>query len=165
MRKEEWKPIVGYEGLYMVSNMGRVKSLNYNHTGTERVLKPAYNTYGYLFVTLCKDGKKKNCLIHRLVAEAFLDNPHNYPEVNHKDENKENNAVSNLEYCTSLYNNEYSKAKPVLQLTLDGQLVQEWPSTHEAARQGGFNRGNISNCCLGKYKTHGGYVWKYKEVS
>ena len=101
---EEWRDIQGYEGLYMVSNLGRVKSLNYHRTGKERIMKPSDNGHGYLFVVLCKDGKDKNCRINRLVAQAFLPNPDNLPEVNHKDENKYNNCVENLEWCDRSYN-------------------------------------------------------------
>ena len=93
MIKEYWKPVVGYEGLYMVSNWGRVKSMNYRHSGKERILKPLTNSSGYLLVKLCKDGKAKAFTVHRLVAEAFLPNTDNLPLINHKDECKTNNNV------------------------------------------------------------------------
>ena len=102
--KEIWKPVRNYEGLYEVSNMGRVKSLNYNRTGKERIMKGLDNGHGYLFVQLCKDGKAKNCRINRLVAMAFIPNPDNLPEVNHKDKIRTNNRVDNLEWCTTQYN-------------------------------------------------------------
>ena len=178
MKKEIWKPVVGYEGLYEVSNLGRVKSLKY---GKERILRPATDSNGYHQVNLCKDGKVKMYLVHRLVAQAFIPNPHNLPIINHKDERVDNNRVENLEWCTAEYNNNYgthnakvakanlnhpSMSKPVLQFTLDGQLVREWPSVREAQRLGGFDQGHISSCCSGryKYKTHKGFIWKYKEA-
>lgn len=109
MKKEFWKPVVGYEGLYQVSNLGRVKSIRF---GKERILKPGINKGGYFFVVLYKNGKKKIHLVHRLVVDAFLEIPEElkrlkgtrYLQVNHKDENKQNNVVSNLEWCSSSYN-------------------------------------------------------------
>lgn len=170
-QQEIWLPVKDYEGLYEDSNMGRVKSLKF---GKERVLRAAKQSNGYLFVTLCKDGKKKNHLVHRLVATSFIPNPHNLPQVNHKDYNPLNNRVENLEFCDAKYNINYGShndkvakalSKTVLQLTLDGKLVREWPSAHEAQRQGGFHQGYISACCRGEYghKTHKGFIWKYKE--
>ena len=173
MEKEIWKPILNYEGLYEVSNWGRVKSLKF---GKERILKPGTNKYGYLIVILCKNGKVKSFSVHRLVAEAFLPNPHNYPCVNHKDECKTNNNVNNLEWCTYTYNNNYGTKierisknrdtskyfKPILQYTLDGVFVREWKSIAEAGRNG-FNQGHITDCCRGKRKYHKDCIWKYKE--
>ena len=101
---EEWKDIKGYEGIYQISNKGRVKSLKFNK---ENILIPAKHNRGYLFINLCKNGKVKKYLIHRLVAEAFLPNPDNLPQVNHKDENKLNNNVENLEWCSNKYNVNY----------------------------------------------------------
>ena len=183
MIKEYWKPVVGYEGLYMVSNCGRVKSFDRWVKGRNgsvrfikgRILKPTTNLYGYLFVKLCKDGKVKPFTVHRLVAEAFLPNPDNLPCVNHKDENKQNNNVSNLEWCSAQYNNTYGTriervaekttngklSKPVLQYTLNGEFVREWESIAECDRNG-YNQGNVYACCQGKQKTHKGYIWKYK---
>lgn len=177
-QQELWLPVVGYEGLYEDSNLGRVKSLNYNHTGTERVLRERKNNNGYLYITLYKDGKAKTHRVHRLVAESFIPNPYNLPEVNHLDENPLNNRVSNLQWCDRSYNINYgsrnvkvakvltnhpSKSKPVLQYTVDGELVREWPSTHEAQRQGGYTQTSISACCLGKLKTYKGFIWRYKK--
>lgn len=112
--KEVWKPVRNYEGKYMVSNTGKVKSLNYRRTGKEKILKPYVNGGGYLSIFLSKDGKGKHYLVHRLVAESFLPNPNNLPCVNHIDENKLNNIVDNLEFCSYSYNNSYNgKAKKV----------------------------------------------------
>ena len=114
MKEEIWKDITGYEGLYQISTLGNVKSLgngkslnSLNHV--EKIMKPL-NRNGYLFVKLCKDGKPKCFNIHRLVAEAFLSNPDNLPCVNHKDENKHNNNLDNLEFCSYQYNTTYGTA-------------------------------------------------------
>ena len=104
MKKEYWKPVVGYEGLYEVSNLGRVKSLKF---GKERILKPQKDTSGYLCVTLCKNNNQCQFKVHRLVAEAFIPNPNNLPQTNHKDECKTNNIASNLEWCDRKYNVNY----------------------------------------------------------
>ena len=171
MKKEYWKPVVGYEGLYMVSNFGRVKSIKF---GKEIILKSRKDRYGYLQLNLWKNNKLKRCRIHRLVAEAFLPNPHNYPCVNHKDEDKTNNNVDNLEWCTHKYNSNYGTAiqrrsqkringkrsKKVYQYTLDGQFVREWDSIRECGRNG-FNPTCICMCCKGKQKYHRGFIWKY----
>lgn len=170
---EIWKDKKDYEGLYQVSNWGRVKSFKF---GKERILKQFTNNDGYLQVHLCKNGKLKTFLVHRLVAEAFLDNPNNLPQVNHKDENPQNNNVENLEFCSAKYNTNFGTrnkrisdkntngklSKPVLQFTLDGQFVKEWPSVRQAEREGGFNQSHITDCCRGKIKTHKNFIWKYK---
>lgn len=114
--QEMWKDIAGYEGLYQVSNRGRVKSLaRYSHKGSrsvqklkERILKSGVRKDNYLTVVLRKDGNSTSYLVHRLVATAFISNPYNYNIVNHKDEDKQNNDVRNLEWCSSLYNNTYN---------------------------------------------------------
>ena len=111
--KEEWKPVEGYEGLYEVSNLGQVRSYSNRHGGLlkyPKLLKIDVSSgTGYGCVTLCKNNKVKRVPIHRLVALAFIPNPNNYPCVNHKDEIRTNNKVDNLEWCTHLYNNSYSK--------------------------------------------------------
>lgn len=165
--EEIWKDIKGYERKYQVSNYGRVKSLNYNHTDKEQLLKPVQYNNGYFYVNLYKPLKKFK--IHRIVANAFIPNPENLPCVNHKDEDKTNNHVDNLEWCTYEYNSNYgsrnerirkSLSKKVYQYTLDGEFVREWKSTNECGRNG-FNHSSIVSCCKGERKTHKGYKWKY----
>lgn len=174
MEKEIWKPVKGYEGLYEVSNKGNIKSLNYNKTGNEKVLRPADNGRGYLYVVISKNGERKNMLIHRAVAEVFLENPYNLPQVNHRDEDKTNNSVENIEFCSCKYNLEYSKvsqkavevtSKPVIQFTKDGRFVSEYKNIREAERYTGIHHNQISRCCLGRkhYKSAGNYKWKFKD--
>ena len=168
---EIYKDIKDLEGLYQVSNFGNVMSLNYNRTEKPKLLKPCVDGKGYLLVNLCKDGKPKMFRVHRLVAETFLINPENLPCINHKDEDKTNNSVENLEYCTYEYNCNYgtrteraakAQSKPVLQFTLDGEFIREWQSMTECTRNG-FDQSNVCNCCQGKRKSAYGYIWKYKE--
>lgn len=164
---EIWKDKKDYEGHYQVSNFGRVKSIKF---GKERILKLRTDKDGYFKVDLSKNNKLKTFTVHRLVAEAFLPNPHNYPCVNHKDECKTNNNVNNLEWCNSKYNinfgtrNEKASkklSKPVLQYTLEGEFVKEWSSTMECGING-YNQSNVAACCRGERKTHRGFIWRYK---
>ena len=163
MKNEIWKDINGLEGKYMVSNLGRVKSLNYRNTGKEGIMKAYDNGDVYLYVNLCKDGKSKGYCVHRLVATAFLENPQNLPEVNHKDNIRTNNCVENLEWCTKQYNIEYSQGKAVIGINKVSGLILEFPSLREAERQTGINQGHICDCCNGKRKSAGGYYWHYVE--
>lgn len=182
MTEEIWKDIAGYEGKYQVSNLGNVKSLNYNRTGKEQILTPIKNPKGYLIVGLSKNCISKQHYIHRLIAQAFIENPENLPQVNHIDENKFNNRVDNLEWCTAEYNNKYgthnerifktlklrnSKYAPkeVLQFTKDGNFVNEYYSTQEAERCTGISHTNIVQCCknIKSHLTAGGFIWKYKN--
>lgn len=175
---EIWKDIEGYEGKYQVSNLGRVKSLNYNHTGKERVLKPSDNGGGYLQVDLCKDSKRKSYSIHRLVLTAFkpVDNMEKL-DVNHKDEVKTNNALDNLEWCDRTYNMNYGTRNkraaesltgvyntkcsiPIVQLTLEGTLVNVWRSSMDAQRENGYNHGAIIQCCKNKFNRPGNNIYK-----
>ena len=171
MKNENWKAISGYEGLYEVSDMGRVKSLNYNHTGKEKILKPKKSHCGYLNVNICKDGHAKSVRIHRLVATAFISNPNNLETINHKDEDKTNNTVDNLEWMSQKDNNNYGTHNKRVSESLSkqvqmfdkytGELLATFPSLMEAERVTGIDDGNISKCCLGKIKSAGGYIWKY----
>ena len=175
---EEWRDIIGFEGKYQVSSKGRVKSLNYNRTGKERMLKAFKDDKGYLFVELSKDSKGKKYRIHRLVAQAFISNPENLPFVNHKDEDKTNNCVENLEFCSNEYNCNYGTrnkriaesrinnpkiSKPVMSISKESGLIMEYPSVMEAERATGVNNSHIVRCCKGIYKSAGGYIWQYIE--
>ena len=159
---EEMRDIKDYEGLYAITINGKVWSYKSN-----KFLKPADNNgKGYMIICLVKNGKKKTHYIHRLVAEAFIPNPDNLPQVNHKDENKQNNCVSNLEWCDAKYNINYGTrieriSKPVYCIELD----RTFKSQVEAARELGLDNRYISACCKGKRKTAGGYRWKYAKTS
>lgn len=166
---EEWRDIKGYEGLYQVSNYGRIKSLNYHRRNVEKILTPIKHSNGYYYINLFKNKKGKIYRMHRLVAIAFIPNPNNYQLINHKDENKANNNVENLEWCTSKYNSNYGaciekrvekQSKKVIQLTLDDVFVKEWNSTMECGRNG-YIQSKVVQCCNGKRKTHCGFKWKY----
>lgn len=162
--KEVFKDIAGYEGLYQVSNLGRVKSLGNDKSRKEKILRPGIRGNGYLLVILWKNGKRKNYLVHRLVSETFLDNPDNLPCVNHRDENKQNNCVSNLEFCTYQYNNTFNdkhrkKAKKV-GCYKDGKLIKVYDAIIDVEKDG-FYQGTVVKCCKGRYKSTGGFQWKY----
>ena len=189
--KEEWKTAVYdseiYEELYKVSNFGRILSLNYRNTGRAELMNPVDNGTGYLKVQLRKNKKTKTCLVHRLVAQTFIPNPENLPEVNHKDEDKTNNFVflnedgtvnkekSNLEWKSPKENSNHGTrnervsktltngklSKKVLQLSLDGELIREWESTQECGRNG-FNQGNVAACCRGELPHYKGFRWEYE---
>lgn len=179
-----------YEGLYQVSNLGRFKNLNYRNTGKAELLNPGTNKDGYLQVCLSKNGEYKMCLVHRLIAETFLPNPENKPQVNHKiegDKGKKINMVifnedgtvnkerTTIEWCTPKENNDYGtrnervakantngiRSKPVLQLSLTGDLIREWPSVGECGRNG-FNKGAVAACCRGEKPQYKGFRWEYK---
>ena len=179
--REIWKDISGYEGLYQISNFGRVKSLNYNHTKKEKVLCEKNHKSNYVTVMLCKNGENKNKSIHILVASAFIPNPNNYPCVNHIDGNKKNNNVDNLEWCTHKQNVEHAiktglanhygmlgrtgaknnLSKKIVQYDLQGDVVNRWDCISDAARFYGIRSGNISNCLTGRKKSYKGYIWRY----
>lgn len=178
---EIWKPIAGYEGTYEISNLGRVKRLKGFHCRADRILKPKKSKSGYLYVNLSQDNKAKPKTVHRIVAETFLPNPDNLPQVNHKDEDKANNCVSNLEWCTVSQNINYGTrndrtketlSKPVIQKTLSGEFVKLWPSTLEIQYQNKWHHGDILHCCNGGHfcKKRGkwvnnitayGYKWEW----
>ena len=191
---EIWKTAVYdgeiYEGLYKVSNLGRILSLNYKNTGKPDLMNPSDNGDGYLQVHLSKNRKTKTCKVHRLVAETFLPNPENKPCINHKiegDEGKSMNFVffnedgtidkekSTIEWATYEENINYAthnersaktrtngiRSKRVLQLSLDGELIREWESTQECGRNG-FNQGNVAACCRGELPHYKRFLWMYK---
>ena len=157
--KEVWKDIKNYEGLYEVSNFGNVRSLNYNHTNKIKILKPHKNQKGYYLVSLCKNGEVKSHSVARLVAMAFISNPNNYPQVNHKDEDKTNNKVENLEWCNNQYNKRFSSAKQVMGISKDGRRT----ILLEAVIDGnllGYKQSEISNAANGKFHKLGNHRYK-----
>ena len=186
--EEIWKDIEGYEGIYQVSNLGRVRSLdrevpNYNaagYVGTKilrgKILKPCkMANSGYMEVHLKSNGQGKHGRIHRLVAEAFIPNPDNLPEINHKDEDKTNNRADNLEWCDRQYNINYGtgkwrrkkfNARPVEQLTTDGKVIARYDNASQAARAVGCDPSTINAVCRVKphCNTAKGYRWKYLQT-
>lgn len=180
---EEWRDIAGYEGLYQVSNMGRVRSLDryvpHKTFGTKFCKGVTMRTHqtnaGYLAVNLSKENKYTTFDVHRIVAQAFIKNPDGLPEVNHKDENKHNNAVDNLEWCDSYYNAIYGTklerqkekmSRPIIQYDKSGNPLKEYDSATQAEKEiSGKLTGAISKCINGRSKTAYGYIWKYKEVT
>ena len=176
MDKEIWRDVKGYEGLYAVSNLGRVKSLGNDKSRREKILRPCNNMRGYLQINLWKGGERKLHYIHRLVLSTFspCENSHEL-QVNHIDENKLNNSIENLEWCDSSYNinhgtrNKRSAEKntngklsiPIVQLSREGKYIRSYKSSHDAAREGGYHQGSIIACCRGRQKTHGDYKWMY----
>ena len=148
------KDIKGYEGLYAVTSCGKVYSYK-----RKKFLKPKDNGTGYLYVGLIKDGKVKNHLIHRLVAEAYLPNPNNLPQVDHIDNDKTHNYLNNLQWITNRDNSRKSNNKPILQYSLDGEFIREWKCANDVGRE---VQSNICQCLKGKYKSSYGYIWKYK---
>ena len=176
---EIWKAVPGYEGLYEVSNCGRVRSLDRWVKGSfagkrlmkGRILKVGVASNGYCMVVLTKGHAKT---VHRLVAKAFIPNPDNLPMINHKDEDKTNNHVDNLEWCDKVYNANYGTIKernmaknnynrrPIDKLDLDGKYVCTYPSLREAAKSIKLTYQCIAACCKGLRPTAGGYKWRYK---
>lgn len=181
---EIWKWVPGYEGQYKVSNTGLVKSVDtvvHTYNGGEfirkgKLLRPAKDKSGYLRVGLGK--KTKSYKVHRMVAQAFIPNPDNLPQVNHKDENKTNNWVTNLEWCTAKYNINYGTslkrmsdklrngclAKPVYQYSLDLKFIAKYPSVQEVSRILGINTSHISEVCNGKLNKTQGFIWSYTPL-
>lgn len=165
--REKWRPVVGYEGLYEVSNLGRVRRV--------KIIEPTRKKHGYMQVSLVdRNGVRKSLRLHRIVAEAFIPNPEGKPQVNHRDENPENNRAVNLEWATAEENTNYGSrtaraaAKngsktPILQIdpaTL--KVIAEYPGQSAAALATGITVSCINACLRGKQKHAGGYLWEYK---
>jgi len=183
---ENWKRINSFDN-YLISTLGRVKSIARLEIRKdskplpvkETILKQFVDIKGYAHVGMKRnDNKWQTKQVHRLVAEAFLPNPNNQPCVNHKDENKLNNCVDNLEWCTVNYNVNYGSrnhnvskslknnpkiSKTVLQFDTNGNLIKEWSSLNQIKRESNLNISRISLKCRGKVKQFGNYIWKYKE--
>lgn len=170
MNKEIWKPIQGFEGVYEISNYGNCRRVG------KRNLAPKIESNGYVRFHLSKNNKPITMLAHRAVALAFIDNPYGYSAVNHKDENKTNNCVDNLEWCDMHYQNTYgigainrhkAKEKPVLQFSKSGEFIKRFPSVTKAALELGLNVTSIHCVCKGirRYKSTGGFIFRYAEDS
>lgn len=181
---EVWKPALGYEGLYCVSNLGRVKMLDRTVIANkstrvikEHIIRQVETTKGYLHVDLWINNKQTRVAVHRLVLLAFYGEPETRKECNHKNENRKDNRVENLEWLTHRENLNYgsrnekhrasmlnhsSMSKAIVQYDLNGNFIQEFPSIREASRVLGFNMCNIKECCKGRYKQTHGYIFKYK---
>lgn len=181
---EEWRPVVGFEGLYECSSLGRVRSVKHpvkrpfgDGFAGGKMLKQNPTDRGYLVVCLSKNGKHKCGRVHQLVAKAFIPNPHNLPYINHKDEDKSNNRVSNLEWCSPEYNTNYGTrnkkvsekmtngklSKKVDRFDLNGNYIDTWISINEIQRVLGFHSGAICACCKGKRKAVGNFVFRYAD--
>lgn len=186
--KEIWKDIEDYEGLYQVSNTGKVRSLDrIDDIGRKikgRILADRFDKKGYLSVALNKNAKTKYKKVHRLVAEAFIPNLKKLPQINHKNEIKTDNNVGNLEWCSNKYNANYgtkvdrmlktrgqerkikrpdNRRKKVIQYDLNGNFIKIWNSATEVKQELKIHNGDIGKCCKGKHKTAGGYKWKYAD--
>lgn len=175
--EEIWKDIPGYNGKYQVSNMGKVRAMWRNNQYEEKIgephlLKQSEHRQGYLKVYLSLDGESKGYYVHRLVAEAFIPNPDNLPQVNHKSEIKSENFVDNLEWCDGKYNSNYGTrperhgklvSKPIIQYDLNGNIIGEYKSAKEIEDALGYNAGYISLVCNGHRPQAYGYLWKFKK--
>lgn len=173
--QEIWKDVKCYEGYYQVSNLGRIRSLNRKVFKSKhqielkgKILNLTQNNSGYFGVNLCVNNKRKKFLIHRLVAISFIPNPNNFDCINHKDEDKSNNCIDNLEWCNHKYNNNYGSfksrisqknSKPVICLELD----KKFKNQTEAANYFNLKQAAISFCCYNPNRTSGGYHWKFAE--
>lgn len=187
---EIWKDVVGLEGYYMVSNVGRVKSCERTficgrggeRKTTEHIIKTVLKKNGYVHCTVSVEGKIYYMSVHRMVAEAFIPNPENKTQVNHINTNKSDNRVDNLEWSTSKENVNHSRittdrkfgftklknghhycSKKVMQYDMDGKFIKEWTSIQEVNRFFGVKSSCVNRCCKGMWKSSLGYKWKYKE--
>lgn len=184
MDGEIWRDIIGYEGLYQVSNFGRVKSLSRRkHSNLvnvkvlitkTRILKPSITKYGYIRIALSNFGVKKYH-VHTLMARAFIPNPENKPEVNHKNGLKSDNRLDNLEWVTRVENARHAwdnglifigmngAEKPVYQYDKNGIFIRKWRSAQEAGRSG-YSSSSICQCCNGVLTSSYNYIWSYSEL-
>ena len=181
MENEIWKDIPGFEGYYQVSNLGKVRHLFKHYT---KIKKTTIDSWGYEAISLCVNYVPSTRKIHRLVALAFIPNPENKPFVNHKDGNKLNNRLENLEWVTQSENvrhaydvlkrrpamsyggaiyGEHPLSRKIKQFTIDGEFVKEWSSIKEATEYYGVSLSNISGCCLGRNKTAYGFIWEFAD--
>lgn len=149
------KDIENYEGLYAVTPEGDVWSYK-----SKKFLKPQADKDGYLRICLYKDGQKKTCRIHRLVAGAYLPNPEGLPQVDHIDNIKTHNYLNNLQWITNRDNSRKANNKPILQYDLNGNFIREWNCATDVGKEA---QANINHCLAGRQKTAYGYIWKYKE--
>ncbi len=165
MNEEIWKLIKGFDG-YQISNYGRVRNVN-----TGKILKPQTRPDGYISIYIGKRGSQKNRKLHRIIAEAFIPNPNNYPEVNHKNEDKSDNRIENLEWCTREYNMSYGKYSlykvplvdssiKVIQYDMNWNFVRHYNSIREAARKTGFSKSAIQKCINKELQTVGCFIWR-----
>lgn len=166
--KTEWREVKEYNH-YEVNQFGQIR-----HKKRQQILKPRSNSGGYQYVNFKINGKNTNFAVHRIVANAFIPNPNGYTEINHKDYDKTNNCVDNLEWVTSSQNkqhaflkeeNKNSRGKSVSQFTKDGTFIKTFPSVSAAAAELGCCVAAISNCCLGRTKTSKGFRWSFVESS
>lgn len=174
--EEIWKDIPGYEGLYQASSLGRIKSLSRNisveaknqHTKfvcdkslKEKILKLKKTKDGYYEIGLFKNNKCKYFRVHRLIAKTFLDNPFCLPIINHKNHNRLDNKVDNLEWCTVKYNVRYSKAKKIMQLDKNKKVIKIWNCMSDVQEMLGIRVSKLSACCKYNNRTANGYYWRY----
>jgi len=172
MKKEIWRNIPSYEGIFEISNFGRVKSIARNGT-LGGVLRGTFTELGYHRYLLSANGVKKSFFAHRIVASVFIPNPQKYPFVNHKDENPSNNYVENLEWCDAKYNTNYgngikrrseSRYKKVYQFDKDGNLIKVWNSGTELSSETGYTHSRICEVANGNRKSAYGYIWSYNHT-
>lgn len=160
---EIWKPCPGFETKYLVSNQGNIKSIGTYNTCKRGIIKQykKKGRNGYMQVRLYDNNRASTIEVHSLVAKAFIANPYNYPMVNHMNEDKTDNRAVNLEWCTNQYNVRYSKSKAVKQYDKNGIFIEQFTCIADAAAKYKIPSGNISNCCLGKRHSAGGFIWTY----
>lgn len=178
--KEIWADIDGYSGLYQVSNIGRIKSLGGKSNHNSEMIMKQQEILGYMSVTLTKDSVQKMYKVHRLVANAFIDNSDSKPQVNHKDGNKKNNIVSNLEWVTPSENSKHAfenglskiqrgkdnqRSITIERIGDNGVILDEYCGYREAERITGIPHNSISRCCRGKAQSAGGYKWRIKVAN